>query len=329
MGRTVSVLVATINRPEYVRKCIEHLLAQEPRPDQIMVVDASEDDRTKNVVAEYPGVEYLENPGGRGNLPNSRNAGLKYATGEIISFVDDDAFAHPAWLSNLLETYDEPNVGAVGGRALDNRPNEENTGVDSIGKLKPNGQLCGFFAAHPGKIIEVDHMLGANMSYRREVLAKLGGFRDDIPTGPSGVCEDTDMCLRVRQSGYRILFNPFATVDHIAAPQFSGRRFDHRWEYFIRRNQFIMYIRTYGFNGLVARYSVFSIVSTLRDFIRRIYLAFVYFGVNVAGFVMGIFYGFRLLLKQHKDPVRYNGDAELIRQHLSTPPLKKDAPESD
>jgi GT2 family glycosyltransferase len=81
--------------------------------------------------------------------------------------------------------------------------------------------------------------------HRREVVARLGGFREDYP-GISGVREDSDMCLRVKSLGYHILFNPAACADHIGAPQAKGNRFDYRYTFFGQRNHMVLLIRTWG-----------------------------------------------------------------------------------
>src|SRR5580698_8034533 len=144
---TVSVIVVTLNRPDCVRRCLNCLLEQQPRPDQIIVVDASADDLTRTATAEFPGVLYLHNDNGFGRMTASRNIGLKRATGEMIAFVDDDAFARPLWLANLLAAYEQQNVGAVGGRACNGMAGEESAGVGEIGQIKSNGTLTGNFAA--------------------------------------------------------------------------------------------------------------------------------------------------------------------------------------
>ena len=62
----------------------------------------------------------------------------------------------------------------------------------------------------------MDHLLGANMSIRSQVLLDLGGIRDYYP----GTClrEESDMFLRVRAAGHRIVYTPRAVVTHVAAP---------------------------------------------------------------------------------------------------------------
>jgi GT2 family glycosyltransferase len=251
-------------------------------------------------------VLYLRNENGFGRMTASRNIGLRHATGDVIAFVDDDAFAHAGWLANLLETYRAADVGVVGGRALNGQPGEAEEGADRVGRLSPRGDLTGFFAADTGDVVEVDHVMGCNMSYRREVLARLGGFREDYP-GISGVREDSDMCLRVRRAGYRVLFNPRACVDHVAAPQATGRRFDGRYIFYLQRNHVCMLVRNYGFGSMrVWRYMVYSVTQPLADFAKRVAGALMRLGINGAALVSGIASGTWLLLRDGRDPVRHD-----------------------
>jgi GT2 family glycosyltransferase len=258
----------------------------------------------------------------------SRNIGLKRAVGEMIAFVDDDAFARPNWLANLLATYNQENIGAVGGRACNGMAGEESVGVGEIGQIKSNGTLTGNFAADCGKIIDVDHVMGCNMSYRRQTLAELGGFREDYP-GISGVREDSDMCVRVRQMGKRVLFNPAAIVDHIGAPQAVGRRFDARYEFYIQRNHLTLLVRNFGpFSSKLWRYFCFNAVNSVWEFVRRCGGAAVRLAAIVAGTMVGIAAGLRLLITTGDRPQRNDADAQAIRAALGgearQTPLKHD-----
>jgi GT2 family glycosyltransferase len=313
---TTTVIIVTLNRPDCVRKCLDCLDAQQPPAEQLIVVDASRDDRTRDVVQSFPHVIYLRNDNGFGRMTASRNIGLKASTGDIIAFLDDDAFAHEGWLKNLLAAYDDPTVDVVGGRALNNQPGEALDGVDRIGRLTKNGSLEGWFAADPGRIIEVDHVMGCNMSFRRNVLAELGGFREDYP-GISGVCEDSDMCVRVRRSGYKIAFCPSATVTHIGAPQAKGKRFDTRYAYFASRNHMALLVRNFGgMSGIVGRYSVYIFAESVRDCVKRIGGAVIRFAAAIGGTLIGFISGLWLLTKVGRDPVRRDVEGGRIRAHL-------------
>ncbi|HXY28401.1 MAG TPA: glycosyltransferase, partial [Acidimicrobiales bacterium] len=234
-------------------------------PDEIIVVDASPDDRSSSLVAtKFPDVTYLRNPRGPGSTATSRHIGLGRVGSDIIAFLDDDAFAHPTWLEQLLPPYAAPDVGGVGGRALNGEPGEERQGVDRIGLLCPDGTMTGNFAADPGRDIEVDHLLGANMSFRTDALRALGGIRDGYP----GTClrEETDLCLRVRSAGWRLVFAPASVVDHEAGPYRKGRRFDFRYVYFAQRNHLVLLIRNFGLTSSIVRR---NLGVTRREMIRQ------------------------------------------------------------
>lgn len=314
---TSTVIIVTLNRPDCVERCLSCLFKQEPLPRQIIVVDASPDRRTQEVVAAYPGVEYLRNDNGFGRMTASRNIGLKVATGDVIAFVDDDAFAHEGWLKQLMSAYEgRPDVGAVGGRALNNQPGEEREGVDRVGRLTGNGLLEGWFAADTKQVIEVDHIIGCNMSFRREVLAELGGFREDYP-GVSGVREDSDMCLRVRAAGYKLLFTPYAVVTHIGAPQVKGRRFDTRYTFYAARNHAALLVRNCGLlSGVVGRYLMWATRTTLGECIRRIVGALLRLVVVIVGTLLGLISGITKLITLGREPRRTDADGETIREAL-------------
>jgi len=244
LAPTASVVIATFNRPEFVRRCLQHLAEQTRPPREVVVVDASLDDRTRHVVAEFPSAGYLRNERGPGSTATSRAIGLAATTGDVVAFLDDDAFAEPTWLAELVSRYGDPRVAAVGGRARNGQPGEETEGLDEIGLFLPNGRLTGNFAADPGGDVDVDHLLGANMSVRRDVVEALGGIHDHYP----GTClrEETDIALRMRRAGYRIVYAPSAVVEHVAGPYARGRRFDTRYKYYGARNHVVLLGRTVG-----------------------------------------------------------------------------------
>lgn len=242
---SVSVVIVSWRRPHYVRSCLQSLRALSPGPQEIVVVDASLDDETRSVVAEFPEAVCVSFPGGAGHMTTSRNVGLLHVSGDIIAFLDDDTVAHRGWLAGLCASFEDSEVGALAGRACNGRPGEASEGIEQIGQLLPDGCLTGFFGADPGRPVEVAHGIGANMAFRREVLGELGGFRDDF-RGIGGVREDTDVFVRVGALGYRIVFSPDAAVDHLGAPHIRGRRFDFRYTFWARHNHALLLGRNFG-----------------------------------------------------------------------------------
>ncbi|MBM3157701.1 MAG: glycosyltransferase [Chloroflexi bacterium] len=237
-----SVVVITRNRAPWVRICLEHLYRQDYRPFEVLVVDSSSNEETQAVLAAFPSVKSLRIPNGRNNMPQARNLGIQHAHGEIIAFLDDDSYAYCDWLTHLLKHYQDPRVGGVGGRLIDPlRPPMGNR----VGYLSafPRIELTANFVIDTEQPIEVHHLSGGTMSFRKRVLQDIGGFDPCYGGGNQG--EETDMCRRVKAAGYCLIYEPNAVVDHLSVrmQSFKGNPgISHRfheaknWAYFWTKN---------------------------------------------------------------------------------------------
>ena len=333
---TLSVIIITLKRHKELARCLACLDEQQPHPDQVVVVDASPDDLSRRVAEQHNAsrvlnVTYVRNDIG-GFQTQSRNISLHHATGDILAFLDDDSYVHEGWCRELLKTYAaDANIVAVGGRALNSVEGEADEGVDKIGKLDENGGLHGYFAADPKKIIDVDHLIGCNMSIRRDIMAKLGGFREGFP-GISGVREETDVFMRIRQLPGRIVFNPNVVATHIGASQAIGRRFDLRYEYYNQRNHLVMLISNFGFPcAIVQRYLVTNSRHFIERFPQRLFrrerhpiVVVASVGVYFAATVLGLISGIKLLKSRGLSPMRHDEQAQKIRDLLKQSPHSSD-----
>jgi len=234
----VSVIVITRNRPQMLRDCLRHLLAQEYKPFEVIVVDSSSDSRTQEVItSEFPRVQYIYFPRGKNKMPQARNLGLRHARGEIIAFIDDDGMVQPGWLAALVPTFLDPTVGAAGGMVLD--PGEvpqADDGAVSIGVILPDGGCLTNFCTMVNAPRPVDHLRGCNMAFARHALGRIGGF-DAMYTG-SNFREETDMFIRLKHAGFQVLYDSDALVLHLAAWKESyGRGLDDiKYRFSISRN---------------------------------------------------------------------------------------------
>jgi GT2 family glycosyltransferase len=240
----LSVCIVTYERPDFLERCLRALHERLSEDTEIIVVDASAADQSQLVREIDPSIAYVHAPELAGWMTRSRNEGLKRVHGEIVSFLDDDVVIRPGWEVGIRSAFSDPTVAAVGGRTCNGIAGEESYDRP-IGRLLPDGTLTDGFASMPEEaLVDVDHGIGANMSFRRSVLAALGGFRDDYPG--TALREDTDVFLRVRALGGRVVFARDAAVDHLPAPHVRGARFDTRYKLYGRRNHMVLLARNDG-----------------------------------------------------------------------------------
>lgn len=309
----LSVCIVTYERSAFMVRCLRSLAEHVGDDVEVIVVDASAEDDGEEAAGAFPLVRYLHRPGLAGWMTRSRNEALLHARGDVISFLDDDVVISPGWRRGLLEAFaSEPPPDAVAGRTRNLLPGEEKYDLP-IGRLRDDGTLTAGFASLPGGMVDVDHGIGANMSFRRRVLARLGGFRDDYPG--TAMREDTDIFLRVKRLGGRTVFAPEAAVDHLPAPHVKGRRFDTRYKLYGRRNHMVLLARYAGLGSPLLRRWIASELRAIRDAggagrrLQRL-------GVTALGVAWGTGAAIRQARRSPLPAERSGPQAELIRAAL-------------
>src|SRR5262249_14509489 len=140
-----------------------------PDYEVILVDDGSTDDSLAIAERHRDTVRLLihERHENRG-LSASRNLGAEHATGEIVAYIDSDAFADPDWLRHLVATMRSGSHAGAGG---------PNLTPASDGFM---AQLLAMCPGNPTHVLKdnvhADHVAGVNMAFRRDVLLALGGF---------------------------------------------------------------------------------------------------------------------------------------------------------
>lgn len=267
---SAAVVVITYNRPDHIRTCLKHIGEQTIQPVQTVVVDSSPDDATYQVVTgEFPDVDYRRNPLGAGHLNASRDLGLRAVSADVVVYLDDDAYAEPDCIEQLLAEYRDSSVGGVGGRVCNGTPGEESAGADQIGVFRPDGTLAGNFAANPGRPIRVDHLLGACMSWRRDMLLACGGIHNEYRGMQRN---ETDIAFRATRAGWQIVYQPSAVVNHVNGPYYKGHRFDLRHTYSANRNHLVLLMLNLGpgdprirrYFGVAAREAGHRMITAIR-----------------------------------------------------------------
>ena len=198
---TFSVVVPSYNSSATISQCLSSLLAQSHAAQDIIVVDSSDDETPSIIDSEFPQVEpiYLSEK----TLPGrARNIGVRQARGQIIAFTDADCVAEPDWLAALGRAYKaHPEVAGVGGVV----------GIANPEQLPGTiGYLLEFSEFAVGSRAEKKAMMPTcNVSFRREVFARFGGFVED-----RFWAEDVIFTRRLTGAGEILRLCPQAIVRH-------------------------------------------------------------------------------------------------------------------
>ena len=215
-----SVVVTTWRRPAELLRCLEGLSSQSRLPDEVVVVARSTDAETHRALQRAQLTDLplrlveVTDPG----MAVSLNAGIRAAKGELVAITDDDAVPRGDWLERVeLHLQADAGLGGVGGRdwvhqgskVLDQR-------ATRVGEVRWYGRVIGNHHLGSGGPREVDVLKGVNMAFRREALwgVSIGDGLRGSATQPHW---EIGLCLALKRSGWRLLYDPAVAVDHYPA----------------------------------------------------------------------------------------------------------------
>jgi glycosyltransferase involved in cell wall biosynthesis len=218
----ISVVICTRDRPEQLASCLRGLSQQKYPRFEVVVVDNAPCDAVRALAGgELNGKPLRYVPEPRAGLSWARNAGTAAASGEIIAFLDDDEQPDRHWLAGLARGFSRGgDVACVSGLVL---PASLDTQAEELfeqlgGHSKDRGFSPAIFSRHgpQSPLYPLPPFgVGANMAFRREALARIGGFDVALGAGtPAFAGEDTLALTLILLAGYRIAYEPAALTWH-------------------------------------------------------------------------------------------------------------------
>lgn len=211
---TVTIIIPVFNQIKYTVRCLLSIAELNDKTSyEIIVTDDGSTDQTQFVIESCRYIRYIRNEENLGFL-KSCNKAASMARGKYILLLNNDTFVLPNWLDSLLRTFDEfPQAGLVGSKLI----NPDITLQEAGGIIWKDGDGWNYGRGdNPDKpqynyLREVDYCSGASIIIPKVVWNIMEGFDEIfIPA----YYEDTDMAFRIRQAGYKVLYQPKSQIIH-------------------------------------------------------------------------------------------------------------------
>src|SRR5918995_81488 len=201
---SMSIVICAYNAEATLDECLLHTCELDYPGLEILVIDDGSTDGTAEIARRYARARLVSIP--HSGLSVARNEGLYEARGELVAYLDSDAYPTPEWPYYLALGMDRRNVGGVGGP---NVPPVDDPVAAQIVARAPGGPVHVLVSDD-----RAEHLPGCNMAFWKKVLLEVGGF-DPVYTAAG---DDVDLCWKVLDRKWEISFHPAAAVWHHRRP---------------------------------------------------------------------------------------------------------------
>ena len=222
-----SVIIPNLNGAGWLRDSIESVWAQTEQDFELIVIDNGSTDESLDIARSYCGRDrytLIENAGNTG-FSHAVNQGIAIAKGEYMALFNNDAFAEPDWLAELIKTADaDPKIFAVSSLML--RYYEPELADDAGDYVTILGFACkrgdGLKASRYQKPCRIFSACGGAALYRKSILDKIGVFDELF----FAYYEDVDLSWRANNAGYKNVLCPTAKCYHICGASTGAVRYN-------------------------------------------------------------------------------------------------------
>lgn len=256
----VTLYIPCYNAEDTIKECLESIISQSYKIDEILVIDDGSNDRSVEIAKKYPVriINHKENKG----LAATRNTAFREANNEFIASLDADCVAGPEWLVELLKCLLDGDIAGVGGMLI----NRYTLNTADIWRSVHMAQHWG------DELIENPPFLyGNNSLFRRKFIEKAGFYNEKYRTN----YEDVDLCMRLYNCGFKLIYNPKAQVEHSRKDTINSVLFSY-WSWFYYKHMISNQVNGLSRKiavilGRIVEYTEISEVFFREDFRKRKY----------------------------------------------------------
>lgn len=197
-----SIIVPFKKPTSYLHECLARIEKQSYRNFEIILLPDQKE--------KFPSSKLRVIPTGQIGPAEKRDIGAKKSTGDILAFIDDDAYPHKDWLKNMVKNFADQEIAAVGGPGV--TPPDVSWQEQASGwfAASPFGGGSYTYRFLPADTRFIDDYPSMNLAVRKSDFLKVGGFDSNYWPG-----EDTKLCLDLTHKlGKKIIYDPKVLVYH-------------------------------------------------------------------------------------------------------------------
>jgi glycosyltransferase involved in cell wall biosynthesis len=196
----VSLVIPAYNEEKYIKECLIHIMAQQVRPDEIIIVDNNCNDATMDLVKHFPVKVVKEEVQG---MTAARNKGFNTARGDIIARCDADSHLPPDWIRRVKDNFETKKMDAL-------------TGPVEFYDLKVKAMpIINLYFDFIKPVFRNEVLSGPNMILTRQMWERV---KNDVCLNDSKVHEDIDLSIHITAA------HGVIARDHNLIVYISGRR---------------------------------------------------------------------------------------------------------
>ena len=255
-GIKVSIIILCYNSIEDIRECIPSILNQSFKNYEIIIVDNNSTDNTAEFIKKsYPDIKIIETGQNLGYALGN-NVGVKEAIGEYIVILNPDTKVDPMWLSTLLRPLEEDStIGLTTSKIIEYYDRDHGACGNSphyTGLHFPRGLEKPITSFTKPEVIGA--ISGCSFAMRRDLFESLGGFDPEFFL----YLEDSDLSIRTRYAGYKIMFEPESVVYHKHKISITPQK-----EFYLERNRYQLLLKNYSGRMLICFLPAFFVTEII------------------------------------------------------------------
>lgn len=271
----LSIIIVSWNCKHYVFECLRTIYetSQANNYTIILVDNNSSDNTIEEVKEKFSKIVCISNSTNVG-FASANNQALMIAKSRLVLFLNPDTLVHKNALLNMIEYLSRNlQIAAIGPKILNHDGSTQYTGVRFpsnwnlfcetffLDRIFPRSKIVGTHKAlyeNYDAPFEVDYVQGSALMIRKDILDQVGFF----DTQYFMYFEETDLCYRIKESGERIHYFPYAQITH-----FGGNEFGHFTEkrlLYYHESLFLFYKKHYSALRRIGLACIIAVRSSIR-----------------------------------------------------------------